>query len=338
VTTATIQEVGAATESVPLIDVRNLRVDIFSTYGMVYAVRGLDLQLEAGDSVAILGESGSGKSVTARAILGLLESPPAEVSGEVLFEGKDILRMPARELQAVRGVGISLVFQDALASLDPVMTVGKQLSEVLRARCGLSASAAKKRAIELMVEVGITDAEHRYGSYPHEFSGGMRQRICIALAISTSPRLLIADEPTTALDVTVQAEILRLIAHLRERFGMALIFVTHDLTVAREVADKLVVMYAGNIVESGPLAETFERPLHPYTAALLRSHPASVTSWRDLKPIGGTPADGRVILSGCAFRTRCPMAQEICAREVPELRTIVGGRKSRCHFAEEVVA
>jgi peptide/nickel transport system permease protein len=315
-----------------VLDVRGLAVDLFSPNGIVHAVRGIDIALAQGESLAIVGESGSGKSVTAKAILGLMEPPGAAVQGEVLFDGTDVLSADRQQLGLIRGKGISLVFQDALTSLDPVMTVGKQIAEVLRLRMGMSRSAANVRAIELMTEVGIREPERRFGSYPYELSGGMRQRVCIALAISTRPKLLIADEPTTSLDVTVQARVLRLIVDLQRRYGMALLFITHDLRVARRVADRIAVMYAGQIVESGRLSEVFDCPQHPYTRALIKSYPKSAGSWRDLRPIAGTPLDARWSAAGCTFAARCDQVQDLCRRDAPILE-VREGRASRCHFS-----
>ena len=267
-----------------LLSVEGLHVHFRTRQGTVQAVRGVSLALEAGEAVAIVGESGSGKSVTGRALLGLVVEG-GEVRGSVRFEGRELVGRTERELNQVRGVGIGMVFQDALDGLNPVFTVGSQIAEALRVRMGRSPRQARDEAVQLLSDVGIPDAQTRAADYPHQFSGGMRQRVCIALAIALRPRMLIADEPTTALDVTVQAGILRLLRSLREEYGMALVFITHDLAVARLVAERVVVMYRGKIVEQGSLQRVFGEPRHPYTQALLASHPARARSWRDLVPM-----------------------------------------------------
>ena len=267
-----------------LLEISNLSVAFESGLRAVSAVRGVDLAVGQGESVALVGASGSGKTVLGRSVLGLVDEPGV-VRGSILFDGKQVVGRSEDELREIRGVGVAMVFQDALDGLNPVYSVGSQLSEILTVRLGKSAEEARTRAIELMEQVGIRDAASRYHDYPHQFSGGMRQRICIALAVGLKPKLLIADEPTTALDVTVQAGILRLIKTLQTDTGMGLIFVTHDLAVARQVSERMVVMYDGQIVEEGPTHEVFARPQHPYTRALLSAHPGRAKSWRDLQPI-----------------------------------------------------
>jgi peptide/nickel transport system ATP-binding protein/oligopeptide transport system ATP-binding protein len=320
----------------PLLAVQDLTVDFATDRGKVAAVRGVTFDLQAGQSLAILGESGSGKSVTGRALLGLVDKP-GRVRGTIEFNGEDIVGWDEDRLNTVRGPGISMVFQDSLDSLNPVFSVGSQLIELLRVRQGLDRSSARVRAVALMQQVGIPAAEERLGDYPHQFSGGMRQRICIALAIALRPQLLIADEPTTALDVTVQAGILRLIRALQRETQMALIFVTHDLSVARLVADEVAVMYAGKVVERGRIEDIYRRPAHPYTSALLASQPESVRRWSDLKPVAGAPPDKADIVPGCAFHPRCPLATDRCTTDEPELRALGNDRLSRCHYAEEVL-
>ena len=265
----------------PVLAVDDLRITFQTERAEVEAVRGISFELRQGQSVALLGESGSGKTVTGRSLLGLVDHP-GRVSGSILYEGKQLVGRSEASLRSVRGVGISMVFQDSLDSLNPVFTVGSQLDEILRVRRGSKRGAARAESIALMEAVGIPDAASRVNDYPHQFSGGMRQRICIAMAIALEPRVLIADEPTTALDVTVQAGILKLLRRLQAERDMALIFVTHDLAVARLVADSVIVMYAGRIVETGDITEVFERPQHPYTKALLASHPARATRWQEL--------------------------------------------------------
>jgi oligopeptide transport system ATP-binding protein len=324
------------TDDEPMLAVAGLQVSFRSAGAAVDAVRGIDFTLRRGESMAILGESGSGKSVTGKALLGLLPTPAARVRGSIRFEGREVVGQGDSELRELRGPGIGMVFQDALDSLNPVFSVGSQLAEIFRVRRGWKRAAARAEAIRLLELVGIPSPGSRVDDYPYQFSGGMRQRVCIAMAIALEPRLLIADEPTTALDVTVQAGILRLVNRLREETGMALLFVTHDLNVARLVADRVTVMYAGRIVEQGRIDEVYARPAHPYTKALLDSHPASATHWAQLRPIGGNPPDKSEIAPGCAFQPRCPRAQDRCTSEVPELREVAEGRRSACHFAMEV--
>jgi peptide/nickel transport system ATP-binding protein/oligopeptide transport system ATP-binding protein len=321
----------------PLLEVSGLKVSFRTDRSEVQAVRGLDLALSAGESIAVLGESGSGKSVTGKALLGLLPES-TRIEGSIRFRGKELVGRPDKELRPVRGEGIGMVFQDALDSLNPVYTIGSQINELLRVRRGMRRRQAHEEAARLLSEVGIPDPEHRLADYPFQFSGGMRQRVAIALAIALTPALLIADEPTTALDVTVQAGILRLINRLRRETGMALLFVTHDLTVAQVVADQVAVMYAGRIVERGPLSEVYSRPAHPYTQALLRSHPAAATHWSQLRPIGGHPPDKGSIPSGCAFHPRCPLAADQCVTRAPEPVDLGADRTSSCHYAQEVLA
>jgi peptide/nickel transport system ATP-binding protein/oligopeptide transport system ATP-binding protein len=273
-----------------LLEVRRLNVEFLTDSGSpIHAVRGIDFDVEAGQTLAILGESGSGKSVTSKALMGLVDFPGV-VGGSARFEGRELIGLGERELQRVRGRGIGMVFQDSLDSLNPVYPVGSQLVEALRVRMGLSHQAARVRAVALMTEVGIVDAERRFSSYPHQFSGGMRQRICIALAIALEPRLLIADEPTTALDVTVQAGIIRLLKRLQAETDMGMIFVTHDLAVARMIATHVIVMFDGLVVERGRIEDVFADPDHPYTRGLLASHPGAATSWRELRAVAGDPA------------------------------------------------
>ncbi|WP_426289801.1 ABC transporter ATP-binding protein (plasmid) [Ensifer adhaerens] len=267
-----------------LLQVSDLRVTFESGFGKVDAVRGVSFSMDMGDAIAIVGASGSGKTVLGRSMLGLVDAPGV-VHGSIRFDGEEIVGRSEKELRDIRGLGIGMVFQDALDGLNPVYSIGSQLSEIFTVRRGLSASQAKAESIRLMEQVGIHRASERYDNYPHQFSGGMRQRICIAMAIGMKPKILIADEPTTALDVTVQAGILRLIKSLQAETGMGLIFVTHDLAVARMISTRIVVMYAGQIVEEGLTEAIFQNPTHPYTRALLAAHPGRVRSWRDLEPI-----------------------------------------------------
>ncbi|WP_368496463.1 ABC transporter ATP-binding protein [Herbiconiux sp. A18JL235] len=271
-------------DSPAALEVDDLRITFHGERGDVDAVRGVSFSLAQGESLALLGESGSGKTVTGRALLGLVDRP-GQVTGSILYNGEQIVGRSEEQLRAVRGVGLSMVFQDSLDSLNPVFSVGSQLTEILRVRRGASRREAREEALRLMESVGIPDAASRIDDYPHQFSGGMRQRICIAMAIALKPKVLIADEPTTALDVTVQAGILRLLRRLQREHDMSVIFVTHDLAVARLVADSVLVMYRGEIVERGVLEEVFERPRHPYTKALLAAHPARAARWQDLRSL-----------------------------------------------------
>jgi oligopeptide/dipeptide ABC transporter ATP-binding protein len=324
---------GAATAG--LLQVRNLSVVFASERGEIHAVRNVDLNLKAGEVLGVLGESGSGKSVTARALMGLVPTPPGRVTGSIVFDGRETVGLRDRDLQDIRGKGMAMVFQDSLDSLNPAYTVGSQITEILRVRLGASAQDARAEAVRLIGEVGIPNGAARLRDYPHQFSGGMRQRICIAMAIALRPRLLLADEPTTALDVTVQASILKLLAGLQKSGDMAMIFVTHDLSVAQLIADRVVVMYAGQVVEEGPAADLVTAPAHPYTRALLRSQPGFVDDWRNLEPIGGSPPEKVELTRGCPFAPRCPVAEARCLVEDPPVLTI-GRQNSRCFFAREV--
>jgi peptide/nickel transport system ATP-binding protein/oligopeptide transport system ATP-binding protein len=267
-----------------LLEISNVRISFESGFGKVDAVRGISMSMNQGEAIALVGASGSGKTVLGRSLLGLVDAPGV-VNGSIRFDGTEIVGASEREMRKIRGLGIGMVFQDALDGLNPVYSIGSQLSEICRVRLGLSRAGAKAQSLKLMEQVGIRNASERYDDYPHQFSGGMRQRICIAMAIGMKPKILIADEPTTALDVTVQAGILRLIKSLQAETGMGLIFVTHDLAVARAISTRIVVMYAGQIVEEGPTEEIFSRPKHPYTLALMAAHPGRVRSWRDLEPL-----------------------------------------------------
>lgn len=321
----------------PLLEVSDLHVEFRMRTGTVEAVRGLSYQLAPGETLAILGESGSGKSVSAQAVMGIIDSPPGFVTaGSVKFRGVELLSMKERDRRQVRGLRIGMIFQDALTALNPVFTVGWQIGEMFRQHRDLSKEEARAEAIRLMELVNIPSAADRIDSYPHEFSGGMRQRVMIAIALALDPDVVIADEPTTALDVTVQAQIMDLLAELQDVTGMGLILITHDLGVVAEVADRVVVMYAGSEMERGPIDEIFAAPRHPYTLGLMRSIPRPDVRTERLNPIAGSPPDLANIPSGCAFRPRCPLAREVCAEEPPPLFEVGPDRVSACYFWEEV--
>jgi oligopeptide transport system ATP-binding protein len=324
----------------PLLEVRDLNVVFRTRDGDAHAVNGVDLDLAAGQTLAVLGESGSGKSVTAQAIMGILDMPPAEItSGTVRFRGQDLLSMPENERRTYRGRRISMIFQDALSALNPLYPVGFQIGEMFTVHEGVSRKEAKKRAVELMERVRIPGAAARVNDYPHQFSGGMRQRIMIAMAIALEPDIIIADEPTTALDVTVQAQIMELLAELRRQTGSGLILITHDLGVVAEVADRISVMYAGRVVEHGTAQEVFGSPAHPYTRGLLDSMPKLTGSGDRLYAIPGLPPSLARIPPGCPFSPRCPRAEDVCRHDPPPPEIELWARRtSACHFAEEVVA
>ncbi|MFD3451842.1 ABC transporter ATP-binding protein [Streptomyces sp. NPDC058691] len=329
----------------PLLEVRDLHVEFHTRDGIAKAVNGVNYTVSAGETLAVLGESGSGKSVTAQAIMGILDMPPGRIpQGEILFRGQDMLKMSGEERRKIRGRKIAMIFQDALSSLNPVLTVGYQLAEMFRVHQGMSKKDAKAKAIELMDRVRIPAARERVNDYPHQFSGGMRQRIMIAMALALEPDLIIADEPTTALDVTVQAQVMDLLADLQREFNMGLILITHDLGVVADVADKIAVMYAGRIVETAPVHEIYKRPAHPYTKGLLESIPRLDQKGQELYAIKGLPPNLLRIPTGCAFNPRCEMAQDICRTEVPKLLSVterdgseLPGRGSACHFWKETI-
>ncbi|MBC2868211.1 ABC transporter ATP-binding protein [Streptomyces mexicanus] len=319
-----------------LLEVSDLHVEFRTRDGVAHAVNGVSYAVDAGQTLAVLGESGSGKSVTAQAIMGILDMPPGRITGgRVLFRGRDLLTLKEEERRRIRGAGLAMIFQDALSALNPVMTVGDQLGEMFVVHRGASRRAARARAVELMERVRIPAAAQRVRDYPHQFSGGMRQRIMIAMALALEPDLIIADEPTTALDVTVQAQVMDLLAELRREYDMGLILITHDLGVVADVADKIAVMYAGRIVEQAPVHELYRRPAHPYTRGLLESIPRLDHKGRELYAIKGLPPSLTRIPPGCAFHPRCPMAREVCRTDVPPLYEVSPTRGSACHFWRE---
>ncbi|MFD5494187.1 ABC transporter ATP-binding protein [Streptomyces sp. GDS52] len=319
-----------------LLEVRDLHVEFHTRDGVARAVNGVGYGVDAGETLAVLGESGSGKSVTAQAVMGILDTPPGRITGgEVVFRGRDLLELKENERRRVRGAEMAMIFQDALSSLNPVLSVGDQLGEMFVVHRGMSKKAARARAVELMDRVRIPAARERVGQYPHQFSGGMRQRIMIAMALALEPALIIADEPTTALDVTVQAQVMELLAELQREYRMGLVLITHDLGVVADVADRIVVMYAGRIVESAPVHDIYKSPAHPYTRGLLDSIPRLDQKGRQLYAIKGLPPNLMNIPPGCAFHPRCPMARDVCRTDEPPLYEVSQARGSACHFWRE---
>lgn len=326
-------------ETPNLLSVSDLRVYFHSEEGTVKAVDGVSFDLRQGETLGIVGESGSGKTVTSLSLMRLIPEPPGEiVSGSVVLRGHEVLRLSARELRDLRGKQMAMIFQDPMTALNPFMRVSKQLMEVTQQHLGHSKRQARAHAIRMIEHVGIPDATERIDSYPHEFSGGMRQRVMIAMALSCEPDLLIADEPTTALDVTIQAQILELIKRLKAETGASVILITHDLGVVAGMTDHVIVMYAGKIFERAPTAELFERPGNPYTEGLLRSVPDPTDEQGQLYQIPGQPPDLARLPSGCPFAPRCERAQEICSREFPPFVQLTSEHYSLCHFANEVYA
>jgi oligopeptide transport system ATP-binding protein len=322
-----------------LLSVKDLRVYFHSEDGRVKAVDGINFEVKRGETLGIVGESGSGKTVANMALMKLIPSPPGKiVSGSINFNGTDILKLSPAELRDLRGKRIAMIFQDPMTSLNPFMRVSKQLMEVTRLHLGHSKAEARAHAIKMLEHVGIPDAAERVDSYPHEFSGGMRQRVMIAMALSCKPELLIADEPTTALDVTIQAQILELIKELKAETGTSVILITHDLGVVAGMTDHLIVMYAGKIFEQAPTKELFARPGNPYTRGLLRSVPDPTDDAETLYQIPGQPPDLAHLPPGCPFAPRCERAEEICTREFPPFVELTPNHRSLCHFANEVYA
>lgn len=304
--------------SQPLLSVDDLHTSFFTYAGEVKAVRGVHFQVQPGEAVALVGESGCGKSVTAMSVMRLIQSPGRIKSGQILFDGRDLVSLSEKEMQHVRGNDIGMIFQDPMTSLNPVLSIGDQIMEAIRRHQGLDGQQARARATEMLQLVGIPNPERRLRQYPHEFSGGMRQRVMIAMALSCNPKLLIADEPTTALDVTIQAQILEIMKDLKKRLDTSIILITHDLGVVAGLAERVVVMYAGQIVEQGPTKEIFGQPRHPYTWGLLKSVPRlDAQEKRQLVPISGQPPDLLAPPAGCAFAPRCAYAMRVCAEEGP---------------------
>jgi oligopeptide/dipeptide ABC transporter ATP-binding protein len=326
----------------PILEIRDLTVEFSTEDGIVHAVTGVSYDLNPGEVLGIVGESGSGKSVSMLTVLGLTPMPPGRIAaGEALYKGKDLLEMPKKELRDLRGGELAMIFQDPMTSLNPVFTIGDQISEaVLTHNPGMKNDAARARAIELLNSVGVPFAERRVDQFPHEFSGGMRQRAMIAMAMANNPNVLIADEPTTALDVTIQAQIVEVIKEAQQQTHAAIVLITHDLGLIAELADRVVVMYAGRVVEIGDVFTIFESPRHPYTIGLMKSLARADSDLDRLEPIPGQPPSLLNRPPGCAFHPRCVHSQgrAVCRTEIPELRTAEGGgdHRSACHFAEEL--
>ena len=326
----------------PVLDVRGLKTVFRTRGGEIHAVNSVSFHLKRGEVLGVVGESGSGKSVTMMSLIGLLPSPPAEIrGGEVMLGDRDLLKIAPEDLRQVRGAKVGFVFQDPMTSLNPVFTIGMQIMEPLREHMGMDKRQAEARAVELLELVGIPDAKKRLKSYPHQFSGGMRQRVMIAIALACNPDVLIADEPTTALDVTIQAQILELVKELRQKLGMAIIWITHDLGVIAAVADRVMVMYGGQVAEHGPVKELFAHPRHPYTRALLKTIP-SIAGAREarLQVIEGQPPILSEAPTACPFRARCVHAMEICTQENPARRAVDAaplghGHDVACHWNPE---
>jgi peptide/nickel transport system ATP-binding protein len=318
----------------PLLDIRGLKTHFKTDDGWLHAVDGVDLSIEAGQTVCVVGESGCGKSVTAKTVMKLIDMPPGRiVAGQVLWQGRDLVPTTAEEMQKIRAKQIAMIFQEPMTSLNPVYTIGEQIAESVRLHEGLGRKAAMERAVEMLRLVNIPTPERRVLDYPHQFSGGMRQRVMIAIALACNPKLLIADEPTTALDVTIQAQILELIADLKDRFGMAVMLITHAMGVVAEVAQKVVVMYAGKVVEEAPVAELFGNPKHPYTQGLIRSIPridTAATHKVRLEAIPGTVPKLVEPAEGCRFAGRCRHATPHCTGATPPLVQVAPGHKVAC--------
>ncbi len=321
-----------------LLEVKNLKTQFFTQDGVVHAVNGISYEVRAGETVAIVGESGSGKSVGVMSLIRLIPQPPGKVvDGEVWFDGQDLLKLNEDQLREVRGNRIAMIFQDPMTSLNPVLTVGRQITESLELHLHLNREQSRKRAIELLELVGIPGAAARIDDYPHQFSGGMRQRVMIAMGLSCDPQLLIADEPTTALDVTIQAQIVDLVGRLKQELGMSIIWITHDLGVVAGMAERVLVMYSGFIVEEASVNTLYAKPYHPYTLGLLRSIPRlDLGRQKRLVPIEGLPPDLLEAPHHCPFAPRCSFAKEKCWQENPPLETVDEGRRVACWYWEEV--
>ena len=321
----------------PLLEVENLQVHFRTPTGINRAVDGVSFHVDPGETLAIVGESGCGKSVTSMSMMRLIPEPPGKIAGSIRLEGRDILALSDREMRALRGNDISMIFQEPMTSLNPVLTVGRQIGETLRLHQGLDQAQAEARAVEMLTLVGIPEPARRVREYPHQLSGGMCQRVMIAMALACNPKLLIADEPTTALDVTIQAQILKLMLELKQRVGAAIILITHDLGVVAEVAERVMVMYAGRKVEEAPVKELFRSPRHPYTQGLLGALPKLGSSLsgetRRLAEIPGQVPDLKQRIEGCVFAGRCALATDLCRQYAPGLEQKAPHHIAACHFA-----
>jgi peptide/nickel transport system ATP-binding protein len=327
----------------PLLEIEELRTYFYTRDGVVRAVDGVSLSVGEGETLAVVGESGCGKSVTSLSVLRLVQSPPGKiVSGSIRFAGRDLLKLSEAEMRRIRGNEISMIFQEPMTSLNPVLTIGRQIGETLTLHQGLDGKAAERRAVEMLRLVQIPEAERRVRQYPHELSGGMRQRVMIAMALACNPKLLMADEPTTALDVTIQAQILDLMRELKSKIGAAIVLITHDLGVVAEMAERVVVMYAGRKVEEATVKDLFARPRHPYTAGLLASVPKLGSSLSGesvrLADIPGTVPSLREAIPGCPFAPRCALANEMCRTEMPPFEEKAPGHRAACHHSDRLVA
>ena len=324
-----------------LLEIENLQTHFRTRDGVNRAVDGVSFTVEAGETLAIVGESGCGKSVTASSVLRLIPEPPGKIKGSIRFEGVDLLKLDERAMRDIRGNQISMVFQEPMTSLNPVLTVGRQIGETLRLHQGLGREAAERRAVEMLRLVGIAEPERRAREYPHQLSGGMRQRVMIAIALACNPKLLIADEPTTALDVTIQAQILDLMSELKQRVGAAIILITHDLGVVAEIAERVLVMYAGRKVEEAPVGELFRSPRHPYTQGLLGALPKLGSSLNEkatkLVEIPGVVPSLKQRIAGCVFASRCALARDVCRHVPPALELKAPGHIAACHFASKAM-
>ena len=314
-----------------LLEVKNLKTHFFTEDGIVPAVNGVDFNLKSGETLGIVGESGCGKSITSMSIMRLIPTPPGKiVDGEIIFDNKNIVDLPESEMRKIRGNDIAMIFQEPMTSLNPVFTIGSQIMEAIMLHQNLDKKAAREKCIEMLKLVGIPRADEVVDDYPHQFSGGMRQRAMIAMALSCNPKLLIADEPTTALDVTIQAQIIELMKELKEKLNTAIMLITHDLGVVAEMADHVIVMYAGRIVEDANVVDLFKDPKHPYTIGLMKSKPNLEGNAKRLDVIPGSVPNPLAMPEGCAFHPRCNHAMEICQMQVPDLISVGNGRKVRC--------
>lgn len=319
-----------------LLEIKNLEVQYVADEETVYAVNSIDIALNEGETLGLVGETGAGKTTTALGIMRLVPNPPGKIiGGEIIYEGENLLKLSEEEMRKIRGNKISMIFQDPMTSLNPVMTVGEQIAEVIQIHENTSTEEAMKKAGEMLELVGIPAA--RIHDFPHQFSGGMKQRVVIAIALACNPKLLIADEPTTALDVTIQAQVLDLMNNLKEKFKTAMILITHDLGVVAQVCDKVAIMYAGEIVESGSLEEIFENTKHPYTLGLFGSIPSLDEERSRLTPIQGLMPDPTILPKGCKFNPRCPHATDLCRKKIPNAVEVISGHKVKCFIAEGLV-